>query len=247
MIFYHMITLSWPRLAQKVQADYKLIMVLGRSIYRIELYARLCRALGLLYCYSHLQPSVHSRCVALPPALKTFRFTPQPPAPPACPLRPRPCIIVALSSPPSSKSMDGCLCNPAGSRAHFSAFSQRFQMVAADRFSPGFDKRHDSSALLLCLSRSGIVPLQSLTLLLSPLVLEISAMLSCILISHLCCQVGAPLSLLLLLPSAAHGCHMWWKSSVAQLTASVAAPGVVMSWPSDGISGSGARRAGHTA
>ena len=70
-------------------------------------------ALALLYCYSHLQLpaglAVHLRCVALPPALKTFRFTPLPPAPPACPLHPRPCIIVALSSPPSSKSMDGCL------------------------------------------------------------------------------------------------------------------------------------------
>ena len=103
-----MMTLSWPRSAQKVQAAHNLIMVLGRTS-TPGLARHLCIRPPLLL----LSPSapaglaVHLPCVALPPALKTLRFTPLPPCTQRAPCAPA-CIIVALSSPPS-KSADGCL------------------------------------------------------------------------------------------------------------------------------------------
>ena len=60
------------------------------------------------------------------------------------------------------------------------------------------------------------------------------------------CSVSLFQVLLLLRAAPLRLPYVWWKLSLAQLTASVAAPGVVMSWPPDGISGSGERRAGHT-
>ena len=94
--------------------------------------------------------------------------------------------------------------------ANFPAFLQEHVFTCLQTFSHAFDKRQDSSALL-CVSRSGMALPPSLILLLSPLVLEISATLSCILISHLSCQVflTAPAPSSLSLSFRAHCCCCW--------------------------------------
>ena len=104
-----MMTLSWPRSAQKVQAAHNLIMVLGRTS-TPGLAGHLCirpsSTATLTFSPCRVSCTLALRGIT-PPALKTLRFTPLPPCTQRAPCAPA-CIIVALSSPPS-KSADGCL------------------------------------------------------------------------------------------------------------------------------------------